>query len=295
MAGRVVLLGNFDGVHIGHQALIKAGKAEAKKRGLPLSVWTFDTLSSPALTTCEERAELLSSYGVEEIFTDSFDRLKGLSPEEFVRDVLVSALGAEVCVCGYNYSFGRGGVGTPALLTELCLGHGVEVKVVKRVTLDGGEVSSTEVRASLSNGEIRRANALLGRPYSIVGRVERGAQRGREVGMPTANLYPHGLCLPKNGVYATVAHLPTGESLLSVTNIGVRPTMNDGRGMSVETYILDFDRDIYGERIRVEFCGFIRDERRFSSLSEVSAQVRADIEGAREILEKTTFFGTLPL
>lgn len=283
---RIVLLGNFDGVHIGHRALIEKGRAEADARRLPLTVWTFDTLFSPALTAQEDRAVLLRRYGADEIITESFERVRDLSPRAFVSSVLKDRLCAELCVCGYNYSFGQGGKGDPKLLKELCAEYGIEVIAVERVTLDNGEVSSTEIRKRLAEGDIESANKLLGRPYFLFDTVKKGAGQGHTVGMPTANFYPDGLCLPKNGVYATAIYLPNGDILPSVTNIGTRPTMSDGRGISAETYIIGFDGDLYGQKIKVEFLSFLRPERKFASLDEVYGAVKNDAEKAKTIFEK---------
>jgi riboflavin kinase/FMN adenylyltransferase len=283
---RTVLLGNFDGVHIGHRALIKSGRKEADKRGTPLTVWTFDTLSTSALNKEEDRAELLRSCGVEEIVTESFERVKNLSPTEFVSEILKKRLNAELCVCGYNYTFGRGGMGDPKLLKELCSENGIEVLTVDRVTLENEDVSSSAIRRKLTDGDMESANKLLGRPYFLIDTVKKGAQKGRTVGMPTVNFYPDGLCLPKNGVYATVTHLKDGRIFPSVTNMGLRPTMNDGRGVSAETYIIGFDGDLYGEKIKVEFLSFLRPEQRFESLSDVYDAVKSDIEKAKTIFEK---------
>ncbi len=283
---RIVLLGNFDGVHIGHRALIRRGRLEADRRCVPLTVWTFDTLFPPALTASEDRAGLLRACGVDEIITESFERVKNLLPTEFVSKILKERLNAELCICGYNYTFGKGGKGDPKLLEALCRENGIEVLTVERVTLVGEDVSSSAIRRKLTDGDIEGANKLLGRPYFLYGTVKKGAQKGRTVGMPTANFYPEGLCLPKNGVYATVTRLPWGEILPSVTNIGTRPTVNDGRGISAETYIIGFDGDLYEKKIKVEFIGFLRPERRFDSLDEVYRAVKLDIEKAKTIFEK---------
>ncbi|MBQ8255282.1 MAG: bifunctional riboflavin kinase/FAD synthetase [Clostridia bacterium] len=283
---RIVLLGNFDGVHVGHRALIKRGREEADKRDLLLTVWTFDTLFSPALTAQEDRVGLLRACGAEEIIVESFEKVKDLSPSDFVRDILNTKLCAQACVCGYNYSFGRGGKGDPKLLKELCFEYGIDVVTVEKVTEGNEDVSSSAIRKKLRNGDIEGANKLLGRPYFLHDTVKEGEKKGRTVGMPTANFYPEGLCLPKNGVYATAVHLPGGGILPSVTNIGMRPTMSDGRGISAETYIIGFDGDLYGQRIKVEFFSFLRPERKFESLDEVSKAVKADIEKAKTIFEK---------
>ncbi len=282
----VVLLGNFDGVHIGHQELISIGRSEADKRGLPLTVWTFDKVFPPALTPESVRAELLRSYGVDRIVTESFGKVKDLSPSEFVRRILKNSLGAALCVCGYNYSFGRGGKGDPELLSKLCSENGMESITVGKVTIEGENISSSDIRTKLISGDAEGAGRLLGRPWFVIGSVIKGAQKGRTVGMPTANICPNGICLPKNGVYATLTTLPSGERLPSVTNVGVRPTVSDGRGVTVETHIMGYDGDLYGQEIKVEFLSFLREERQFASLSDVFSAVKSDIKNAEAISEK---------
>lgn len=282
----IVVLGNFDGVHIGHQALIAEGQSLSDKLGLPLTVWTFDTIPSPAITSVSDREALLRSYGVDRVVTDSFASVKGMSCEEFVTDILEKKLSCAACVCGYNYTFGKGGAGTPAMLTELCKPLNIEVSVVDRVTLNGNDVSSTRVRKLLSDGDVKGAGELMDRYYFLTGIVEKGAEKGRTLGIPTANLYPVGRCLPKNGVYATVTTLPDGRRLPSVTNVGERPTLDDGRGISAETYIIGFDSDLYGKEIRVEFIEFIRSERRFPSLSALSEATKNDIAKAKSASQK---------
>lgn len=282
----IVVLGNFDGVHIGHQALIAEGQRLSDKLGLSLIVWTFDTIPSPAITSVSNRETLLRSYGVDRVVTDSFASVKGMSCSEFVSDVLVKKLNCGACVCGYNYSFGKGGVGTPAMLTELCRPLGIEVSVVDRVTLNGEDVSSTRVRGLLSDGNVTGACELMGRYYFLTGTVEKGAEKGRTLGIPTANLYPVGRCLPKNGVYATVTTLPDGRRLPSVTNVGERPTLDDSRGISAETYIIDFEGDLYGKEIRVDFIEFIRSERRFPSLTALSEATKDDILKAKSASQR---------
>lgn len=282
----IVVLGNFDGVHIGHQALIAEGRRLSDKLDLSLIVWTFDTIPSPAITSVSDRETLLRSYGVDKVVTDSFASVKGMSCEEFVTDILEKKLNCAVCVCGYNYSFGKGGIGTPTMLTELCKPLGIEVAVVDRVTLDGKDVSSTRVRGLLSDGDVTGAYKLMGRYFFLTGIVEKGAEKGRALGIPTANLYPVGRCLPKNGVYATVTTLPDGRRLPSVTNVGERPTLDDGRGLSAETHIIGFDGDLYGKEIRVDFIEFIRSERRFPSLTALSEATKDDVAKAESALQK---------
>lgn len=282
----IVVLGNFDGVHIGHRALITEGRKRADKLCLPLIVWTFDTLPSPAITSVADREALLRSYGVDRVVTDSFSSVKGMSCQEFVTDILEKKLGCAECVCGYNYTFGKGGVGTPKMLSALCSPLGIEVAVVDRVTLNENDVSSTRVRTLLSEGNVKGARELMDRYYFLSGIVQKGAEKGRTLGIPTANLYPVGRCLPKNGVYATVTTLPGGRMLPSVTNVGNRPTLDDGRGVSVETHVIGFDSDLYGKEIKVDFIEFIREEKRFASLSALSEATKDDAAKAQDIAQK---------
>jgi len=287
MKRRITLLGNFDGVHLGHRELILSGCAEREKRDAVLTAWTFDTLFDPAITDLNSRVELLRSYGVDEVITESFERVKDLSCRDFVTEILKERLNSTLCICGYNYSFGRGGVGTPALLRELCSEQGIDVIVIDRVSLGKREISSTVIRELLRASDVKEASHLMGRSYFLRGTVTEGRGKGRTAGMPTVNFYPIGMCLPKNGVYATVSTLEDGRSFPSVTNIGLRPTMEDGRGISVETHVLDFEGDLYGKSVKVEFIGYIREEIKFPSITALSEQVREDIVKARKIIKES--------
>lgn len=282
MTNRVVLLGNFDGVHIGHRALIDKGVSLAKENGLICAVWTFDSLASPYLSSVNERSELFYSLGVDEVVLSSFASVKDMSAEDFVETVLKNTLNAKMCVCGYNYSFGKGGKGTPTLLKSLCAEYGIEVFIIDEVLYSGEKISSSRIRTLLSQGDIERSNELLGRNYEICGEVVTGAGIGRSVGMPTANiLCENGRCLPKDGVYATVCKID-GQRYLSITNIGLRPTLSDGRGRSIESYIFDFDADIYGKIIGLEFLSFLREEKKFESIADVKSAVQDDIIKAKK-------------
>lgn len=281
---KTVLLGDFDGVHIGHRAIVSEGVRIRERTGLPVTVWTFDAVRAEALTTLEDRIAGLKEAGADEVLLCDFESVRDMSCRSFVTDVLKGGLNARQVVCGYNYSFGRGGRGTPELLTDLCREQGIGVSVLDEVRVEGREVSSSEIRRLIREGDMRTAAKLLGRPWSCRGAVERGAGLGRTVGMPTVNLGVKGLVLPKHGVYATVAYVG-GRTLPSVTNVGVRPTLNDGRGVTVETHIINFDLNLYGLDVNVEFLDFIRDERAFSSLEELSEQVKRDVAAAEELIK----------
>ncbi len=274
--GRVVILGNFDGVHIGHQALVSAGKKAADELGVSLAAWTFDSIPGNALCRKADREGLLIRYGVDEVIFSSFNAVKELSPETFVDTILKEELNARVAVCGYNYSFGAGGKGTPELLRALCEKHGITVIVVEKVSVNGGDVSSSAIRALISEGKTEEAMVLLNRPFFLRGEVTHGNALGRTVGVPTVNFDRlEGLCLPKFGVYATLTKTEN-EIYPSVTNVGVRPTVNDQRGTTAETHILNFDGDLYGKTVTVEFLRFIREETFFPSLESLSKQIASD-------------------
>lgn len=281
---KIVLLGDFDGVHLGHRAIVSEGVRLGKALSLPVCAWTFDTIRAEALTRLDERIRLLKEAGVDFVELCDFDSVRNMSCEDFVKSILRDRLNAEAVVCGYNYSFGRGGKGTPSDLKAICNAEGICVSVVDEVRLGDGEVSSSEIRRLIRNGRMSDAAGLLGRFWSCPGNVERGAGLGRTVGIPTVNVGTDRLILPKNGVYATVT-VVDGERYPSVTNVGLRPTVNDGRGVTVESHIIDFEGDLYGHVVSVEFIERIRDERAFSSLEELSAQVKRDCNTAKELLK----------
>ena len=284
--GQIVILGNFDGVHIGHQALISAGRKAADELGIPLAAWTFDSIPGSALCRKCDREELLIGYGVDRVFFSSFNAVKGLSPETFVKAILKEELNARVVVCGYNYSFGAGGKGTPELLISLCEKYGINVIVVAKVSVNGGDVSSSAIRALISEGKTEEAMTLLNRPFFLRGEVTHGNGLGRTVGVPTVNFDRlEGLCLPKFGVYATLTRIEN-KIYPSVTNVGVRPTVNDQRGTTAETHILNFNGDLYGKTVTVEFLRFIREEMTFSSLEALSKQISNDSITAQAIAKE---------
>jgi riboflavin kinase/FMN adenylyltransferase len=284
--GRVVILGNFDGVHIGHQAIISEGIKVANELGCTLTAWTFDTVRGKTLCEKDIRKKLLCEYGVEEVVFASFSSVKDMSPEQFVDKILCSELNAKAAVCGYNYSFGAGGKGTPELLKKLCGEHGIIVRTVKKVSSVVGEVSSSRIRMLISEGKVSDAAALLGRPFALSGQVSHGAGLGRTVGIPTVNFDGmDGICLPKFGVYATLTRIGD-KKFVSLTNVGVRPTVNDARGVTAETHILDFSGDLYGKTVMVEFLDYIREETAFPSLEALSEQIKLDAVSAKGIAEE---------
>ena len=291
MSGVVVALGTFDGVHLGHQAVLRRAVEEGSKEGLKVVAATFDPHpravlrpdETPGLlTTLGLRREALMRYGAEEVRVIAFDRgLSRKSPEEFVQDVLVRDLGAATVVVGQNFRFGyraSGGIGD---LDRLMRSHGGDALSVPVEGADGGrEVNSTRIRSLLSVGDVGQAARLLGRPYVVRGEVAVGDRRGRTIGFPTANVVPDPTQLvPARGVYAGFARVGS-EEYAACTNVGVAPTFQRGES-KVEAYLLDFDGELYGETVDVGFVARIRDEKRFSGIDELKAQIVRDVEEAR--------------
>lgn len=286
-------LGNHDGVHLGHRALLAAARERAGREGLAVTAVTFDPHPSvvlapdrapPLLTTMARRRELLLALGADEVTVLRFDReLASTSPEAFAEEVLVGRLAAESVVVGPDFRFGRGRAGDVAALGALGAAHGFDVITVPPVTLDGEAVSSTRVRAALARGEVREAARLLGRVHDVDGSVVRGDGRGRSIGVPTANLDCDPILLPADGVYAVVVRVHGERELLrGVANLGVRPTFAAGR--SVEVHLFDVDRDLYDARVRVGFVERLRAEQRFDGVEALKAQIARDAERARASL-----------
>ena len=293
MRERVIALGFFDGVHLGHGALLRRAAEEAKKRGCESAVFTFDRppkevitgIPCPLINSPEDRAELVKRlYGIDEMIMVPFDDEMRTTPwDRFVTDILVGRYGAVHLVAGHDHHFGHRNQGSPELLKEKCAELGLGCDIIPAVTLDGVTVSSTHIRKLLEEGDVETARAFLGHPHVLTQTVGHGRQLGRTIGIPTANLVapPHVL-LPKRGVYAAKITLPDGRAFGGVTNVGVRPTVNNGQDVTVEPWILDFDGDLYGQAIRVEFFRRLRDERKFESLEALRSQIETDAGKTRE-------------
>jgi riboflavin kinase/FMN adenylyltransferase len=294
----VLVIGNFDGVHRGHQAVLREAVAHAAERRLAPCVLTFDPHpgavvgpgAPPLLTTLERRAELVGDLGVERVYVRRFDTaFAAWDPHQFARDLVSKALEARVVVVGENFRFGARRTGDLSLLRDLGeeLGFGVRVSAVARDA--GGPYSSTRAREAVRAGHLVEVRGVLGRPHALTGVVVHGDQRGRTIGVPTANLSEPAELLPPNGVYAVLAerHDPVQGGFIrlaqGVTNIGVRPTVGGGR-LSVETYLLDFAGDLYDSRLRVHLVASLREEKKFGSLDELKAQIRRDVAAARVAL-----------
>jgi riboflavin kinase/FMN adenylyltransferase len=291
-----VALGNFDGVHRGHQALVAAVVARARAHGGTPVVLTFDPhparVLSPdraprALMTVEQKAEVLASLGVERVVALPFTlELSQKSPEEFAALVLRDTVGAALVAVGPDFRFGRDREGSLRTLERLGPRLGFDVEAVPAVMHGSVPISSTRIRESLVAGDVVEAKALLGRRHFVDGHVVRGDGRGRALGVPTANLDPVNEQLPAGGVYACWCRLaPAADGVAAVVNIGTRPTFGGGPA-TAEAHLLDFEADLYGRPLRVEFAARLREERKFPDASALARQIRDDIAAARRVLEK---------
>ena len=289
-AGGAVTVGNFDGVHLGHRALVAAAASRAHHLGGPAVAVTFDpppyqvlvpdAPPRPPLTTVADRADLLRAAGADRVIVYRPDGvLLALPPAAFVRDVLLGQLGATAVVEGYDFRFGRGRVGDTALLRELCAAAGVGFEEVPPLTDADGPVSSSRVRAALLGGNVEAAAALLGRAFRIAGTVVTGARRGRTLGFPTANLGDVPTVLPGTGVYAVRA-VVGGATWPAAANVGPNPTFGED-ARKVEVHLIDFAGNLYGAVLSVEFVAKLRDTRPFGGAAELAAQLGRDVVAAR--------------
>ena len=290
-----VTIGNFDGVHRGHQALVSRAVTRARETGGLAVVLSFDPHPArvlqphraPAeLTTLAQKEELLAGLGVDRLAVLPFDdSVAALSAEEFAREILAAAVGARDVFVGECFRFGRGREGDAARLVALGEGLGFVAHAVPPVLEKGTPVSSSRVRIELARGDVRAARDLLGRAYFVDARVVRGDGRGRTIGVPTANLEPDNEVLPARGVYAGRCRLAGGEVAPAVVNLGHRPTFG-GTHATVEAHLLDFDGDLYGTRVRLEFHERLRGEERFDGPAALVARIREDVALARALLSE---------
>lgn len=290
--GRVASIGFFDGVHRGHLCLIEQLCQEAQRRDMSSLLVTFDrhprTIVSPdhvptLLTTLEEKEHLLRQTGVDEITILPFTKeLSLLSARDFMEQVLLRELDVRALVLGYDHAFGHGG---GAFADYVRWGQEFGIDVVRAHELESLMVSSSKCRKRLEQGDVEAAGEMLGRAYSLGGTVVRGFHIGRELGFPTANLKPdEEKLIPAHGAYAVWAVLSNGERRGAMLNIGNRPTIGNGEAVSIEVNIFDYDGDLYGQRLTLEFVSRLREEQRFATREELSAQLAADETSARKIL-----------
>lgn len=295
LTGGVVAVGNFDGVHGGHRALLAAARSEAAERGVPAVVLTFEphprTFFRPQtpvfrLTPPAAKARLLQALGIDGLVVANFDRALATMPaENFVDEILIGRLKLAAAVVGFNFHFGKGRAGSPALLAAAGKRAGFPVTIIGEVddAASGGPVSSSAIRENLAAGDIAVANARLGYRWFVVGRVVAGDRRGRELGFPTANLRVEPDCGLRHGIYAVRMQRADGTILDGVASYGRRPTFDNG-AVILEAHLFDFQGDLYGEEVEVSFVGWIRPELKFSSAASLIAEMRRDAEAARAML-----------
>jgi riboflavin kinase/FMN adenylyltransferase len=280
-----VALGNFDGLHIGHSILIKDMIDEGKKRGLKNSVLIFKNYTksvvynknSEMLTSNEQKFILLEDMGIDTIYMMNFDKdMMHLSPEDFVKNILVDKMRIKLVAVGFNYSFGYKAQGKGDLLAKLGNKYNFDVKILPPVYKDGLIVSSTLIKDLIREGNISKANSFLGRPFSMAGKVIYGKRRGSSLGFPTANIERKiNFVVPKSGVYET-STIVGDKEYRSLTNIGSNPTFNNNN-ITIETYILNFNENIYGKEITVNFLRYLREEKKFSTKEELIIQMHKDV------------------
>lgn len=293
MRDKIIILGNFDGVHNGHCKMLDFAVEIAKKENLESIVWSFkehpeNVLATctvtPIITTNEQKIELILARGIERVELYDFNEVRGLTPEQFVDNILHIQYNASHVVCGHNYLFGLGGAGDVHLLQKLCKKQNMVVHICELETINGMVISSSKIRSLIAIGDMELAAKLLGRPYSISATVTHGREIGRTLGYPTINqIIDEKQCKPPNGVYVTKTIIDD-KLYLSVTNVGIRPTVS-GVLENFETHILDYSNDLYGKLITVEFITKIRSESKFASLDELKEQIKKDTLYARKFTE----------
>jgi len=292
MRERVIALGFFDGVHLGHAALLRRTAEEARARGCIPAAFTFDRVPKevvtgipcPLINHPDDRRDLIRRlYGIQDVIMVPFDQeMMTTTWDDFVTEVLVKRYHAVHLVAGHDHHFGHKNQGSPELLAAKCAELGLGCDIIPKVELGGITVSSTYIRRLIELGQLERANEYLGHPHTLSQVVRHGHRIGRTIGIPTVNLTAPGRVLvPSHGVYATRVHLWNGNSYAAVTNVGTRPTVDNGSNVTVESWLLDFEGDLYGQTVRVEFYKRLRDEIRFDSLDALKAQIQQDAEDTR--------------
>ncbi len=291
----VLTIGNYDGLHLGHRRIVERVKERAREIDGTSMLMTFHphplkVLRSgkevAAITPEDQKEKVIEATGIDVLlvvpFTDEFSRI---TPEDFVKTLLVEKLAIRGLVIGYDFRFGAAGKGDVALLQKMSSEYGFFVEVMGAIAMDGEKVGSKRVRSLLKDGDVAVVTHMLGRPYMISGEVVRAKGRGRTIGFPTINLQTDYPLIPKNGVYVTEVEMD-GERYGAVTNIGHNPTFENGQERSIETFILDFEGDLYGRKVSLYFFERIRDEERFASVDELMARIAVDVETAREYFKK---------
>ncbi len=281
--GCVAALGFFDGVHVAHRALISAAKARADKEGLPLAVFTFSSGGAikggaQRLYSDEDKLALLEECAVDVSVVADFSAFRETGSKDFISKLLIGYMHTRVAFCGYNFRFGKGACGTPEELSRIMSEHGKECEILEMQRLGEEEISTTRIRALLSEGDAVNAAKLLGKPYFIKGKVEHGLGLGSELGIPTVNTSLNSKALLRGGVYASLVMIDR-KRYFSLTNIGSCPTFGK-RDEHAETYILGYSGNLYGEELRIYLLKHLRDEMRFSDKDELLKQIKLDTESA---------------
>ena len=285
----VLTLGVFDGLHLGHQLIMQTVVERARTIGAVPTVITFEPhprallhpeSAPPLLQTFDQKIEALGVLGIEQTIVIHFDKnFAQIRAEDFLRDVIADRLHAKEVYLGCGFAFGHGREGNIDLLRTVSQSLGFFADEVPELRLRGRRVSSSRIRELLQQGRVGIARRMLGRPYGVEGRVVRGAERGLKLGFPTANLHPQNRVIPRNGVYVT-ATLIDGQWRRSVTNIGTRPTFGASNESSVETFVMNWSGDLYGDVVRVRFLHRLRAEKKFNSLDELKSQIKSDVARA---------------
>lgn len=288
--GCVATIGNFDGVHLGHQAVLGRLAEKAAELCLPTTVITFEPqpreffapqAAPPRLTRFREKVLALRRFSVDRVLCVQFTRrFAAVSAADFIDRVLVKGLGVRYLVVGDDFRFGAGRDGDFAMLVDAGRRHGFEVVNLHTFALGGLRVSSTRIREALAAGDLAAAEQLLGRPYRMLGRVAHGDKRGRSIGFPTANIHMHRMVAPVDGVFAVEMFGLPGEPIAGVANVGKRPTV-DGTRSLLEVHLFDFSGDLYGRHVQVDFLHRLREERRFPSFEDLRRQIVLDSDAAR--------------
>lgn len=293
--GCVATIGNFDGVHLGHQAVIGQLAEKAQALNLPTQIILFEPQpqeffrpdkAPPRLTRFREKWQALRRYSVNRVLCVRFDApFAGMEPETFVHHVLVQGLGVRYLVAGDDFRFGKNRRGNFEFLRQAGQQYGFQVVNMHTVTIDGERVSSTRVREALVAGDFATAEKLLGRPYRMSGRVAHGNKLGRSIGMPTANIHVHRKVTPISGIHVVEVFGLETEPLAGVANVGTRPTVDDGTRTLLEVHLFDLNDDIYGRYLNVNFLHKLRDEEKFDSLEELKERMYLDLQEAREFFK----------
>jgi len=289
---RAIALGFFDGVHIGHGALLNKTKERAAQIGAIPSVLSFDVhpdnlvfgVKVPLINSAAGRKEIIRRcYGIDNVVFIHFNKHTMQMPWEEFAENIIEKLNIGWIVCGHDFTFGYKGQGKAHKLKEYCEQRGIGCDIISAVNLDGLTVSSTHIRTLVAEGNMEEARRFLGHPHCLVDTVHSGYHLGTKMGTPTINMrFPEGVITPRHGVYAAKVYLEDGSSHVAVTNIGVRPTVSDENIVSVESHLLDYSGNLYGSQARVEFYSFIRPEMKFSDFHELGEQIKSDAETARD-------------